>query len=94
MGAVFSLQTATCCIGALLIRSFMLYLVCHFHLSWQLSDVTFEGVHRNLSGGHGLSYHIGTEAILMVSPSVKTKEEPLFQMIISLDTNSEVIVPL
>ena len=43
----------------------------------------FEGVHSNLSGGCGLSYH-------RVSSSVKTKG--LFQSIISLDPNFEVKV--
>ena len=52
----------------------------------------FEGVHSNLSGGRGLSYHIGIEAIHRVSSSVKTKEEPPFQSIISLDPSSEVKV--
>ena len=53
----------------------------------------FEGVHSNLSEEHGLSYHIGIEAIHRVSSSVKTKEDPPFQSIIFLDPNSEVIIP-
>ena len=49
---------------------------------------------RDLLGGLGPSNHISLEGFYMFSSSVETKEEPLFQSNISLDSNSEVKIPL
>ena len=51
------------------------------------------GVYSNLSGVLASSNHIGLEAIHRFS-LVKTKEEPLFQSNISLDSNFGIKIPL